>query len=209
MEHQQHFPAPWPGARFEVKSRDGGGQEDTAPSFRRARRTRRRKRAENLLNKSMDRSGPRIRKIDFDAPAAGPTEETVRKLTPDPLKYYEEKKILTVHQVRAAHAIRRAYQLITLDTGPRVSTFEQFISRRTPTGPAHETDHEIHLKDRYAGWVDRMSDERLMVGPVLDMVVEEMSLAATDRKWRHRKGWARDHLREALDIYLEGARRCG
>jgi len=58
-------------------------------------------------------------------------------------------------------------------------------------------------KWNYIYWVDRMIEEDLKIGPVLDIICDQMNLSAVDRKWRHRKGWAKKHLLSALDLYKD------
>ncbi|MFC7048443.1 hypothetical protein [Emcibacter nanhaiensis] len=189
------------GAVLEYKS----AGDDPAPSFRRARQTRRRKRAEKLMQKALEPKGPRIRIIPAEPGSVGPTPETAGKLAQDPLKSYETRGILSSRQVWAAHAIRRAYRLITEGIGPRVTSFADVMVQNSRRTNLRESDWEVDLKERYADWVDRMTAEKLMVGPVFDMVVEETSLAAIDRKWRRRKGWAKTHLQQSLDLYIKVA----
>ena len=190
------------GASLEFKS----AQDASGPSFRRARQTRRRKRVEKLMAQALEPKGPRIRIIPPEPGSIGPTAETARKLKADPLKSFEDRGILTSRQIWAAHAIRRAYRLITDGTGPRVTSFADVMVQNSRRTNLQESDWEVDLKDRYADWVDRMTAEKLMVGPIFDLVVEEASLAATDRKWRRRKGWAKGHLQQSLDLYIEVAR---
>ncbi|WP_321394626.1 hypothetical protein [Emcibacter sp.] len=182
---------------------------NTPSSFRRARITRRRKRAEKLLKDSLGSDGPRVRVVMPAQGAVGPTQQTARKLKPDPLGSYQEKGTLSSKQVWAAHAIRKAYRLITEGAGVRITQFTDVMVQNSRRPGLSESEGEILLKDRYSDWVDRMTAERLMVGPIFDMIVEEASLAATDRKWHRRKGWARSHLQQSLDLYLQEGRTGG
>lgn len=135
--------------------------------------------------------------------AIGPTPETLAKLRPDPLVELQKRHILSEPQVWAFCRIRRAIHLITNGTQVRVSHISDVVvqsSRR----PGHEGHQEIRLKDQYSAWVDRMTAAHLQVGPVLDIILEELSLTAVDRKWRRRKGWAKRHLQAALNLYGAG-----
>ncbi|WP_417316941.1 hypothetical protein [Emcibacter sp.] len=202
MEHQSPIPSMQPMPGMEYKSRTASPAGPVS-SFRQARRTRRRKRAEKLLTAALEPKGPRIRVIPPEAGSVGPTVQTARKLTPDPLKSYEERGILGSRQLWAAHSIRQAYRLITEGTGPRVTSFTEVMVQNSRRSNLGESEREVLLKDRYTDWVDRMTEEKLMVGPVLDLVVEEASLAGIDRKWRRRKGWAKGHLQQSLDLYIK------
>jgi len=75
-------------------------------------------------------------------------------------------------------------------------------------GMANLGKQTIRLRDfgarvNYLDWVDRMIAAKLQIGPVLDIICDGLSLRAVDRKWQHRKGWARKHLLAALDLYKE------
>lgn len=102
----------------------------------------------------------------------------------------------------AARKIRRAFELITGGAAIRLTSYSDVIVQTSRCGDNYESDQEIMLTRRYADWVDDMTAEKLPVGPVFDVVIEEMSLAAVDRKWCRRKGWAGGHLKRALELYL-------
>ena len=66
-----------------------------------------------------------------------------------------------------------------------------------PTGMMNMRLAEKLAQERRA----RMAAAEMAVGPALDIILEEMPLAAVDRKWGKRKGWAKKHLQAALDLY--------
>ncbi|WP_138380891.1 hypothetical protein [Luteithermobacter gelatinilyticus] len=194
-----------------VHSRDAPGRpKPPVSSFRKARATRRRKRAEQGLAASLSpqgatgaRSARRPCPITSPVPApVGPTRETAAKLRPDPLLRLAETGSLDARHVWAAHQIRRCFQLITAEAGVRVTRYSDVVVHSGPRPAPVERDTEIRLKERYLDWVEAMTTARLQLGPVLDVVIDEHSLSMTDRKWQRRKGWARDHLRHSLDLYL-------
>jgi len=131
----------------------------------------------------------------------GPTTETRAKLTPDPLVLFSRKNILNDAQIWAFRRIRRAVLIITDGTQLRISRFTEAAVQTSRFAPVDESEYEINMKDHYCDWMDRMTQNRLSAGPVLDIIIDEMSLSAVDRKWGKRKGWAKSHLQASLNIY--------
>lgn len=109
---------------------------------------------------------------------------------------------LSKDHMAAAQKIRRAFELITAGANIRLTGYSEVIVQTSRRCDHYESDHEVMLKGRYTDWVDDMTAARLAVGPIFDIVIEEMSLSSVDRKWRRRKGWACTHLKEALALYL-------
>jgi len=54
--------------------------------------------------------------------------------------------------------------------------------------------------------VDQMMPAGLPLGPVLDVIIDELSLNAVDRKRGKRKGWAKVTLQAALELYSNVSR---
>ncbi len=181
--------------------------ESSAPSFRQARRARRKYRAVAADKISRDGTGggrsPAIPSPPHrrERGSVGPTAETAAKLTPDPLVIFRKRNILSDAQIWAFQRIRRAIQLITDGAQVRVSRFSDVIVQSSRFGDNAEADDQIRIQDHYHRWIDRMTAAGMAVGPVLDIILEEMSLAAVDRKRGRRKGWAKGHLQAALDLY--------
>ncbi len=131
----------------------------------------------------------------------GTTKETLAKLTDDPLNIFRKRNILNDEEIWAFQRIRRAIQIITNGTEVRTSRFNDVSVQTSRFDHQFESDYEINLKDHYNHWIDRMTAEYLQAGPVLDVIIDEMSLAAVDRKWGKRKGWAKIHLKSSLGLY--------
>ncbi len=58
----------------------------------------------------------------------------------------------------------------------------------------------------YYNWSDAMQEAGLAAGPVLDVIMEGKPLNTVDKAWGHRKGWTRDLLKKALNLYREVCR---
>jgi len=186
---------------LEIKSGESMGGNDGAPSFKNARKARKKAR----LVKSMERSSVLrklnlVRAIDEKA-YCGPTAETKAKLTEDPLVSFIHKKILDDEQVRAFKRIKRAVQVITDGTQVRTSRFNAVSVQTGRFEGLSESEYEIKLTEDYTRWIDRMTGAHLQAGPILDVIIDEMSLRGIDRKWGKRKGWAKNHLQTSLDLY--------
>ncbi|MEM8798696.1 MAG: hypothetical protein AAGF15_01315 [Pseudomonadota bacterium] len=55
--------------------------------------------------------------------------------------------------------------------------------------------------DQYLDWSDGMTARSLAIGPVLDICLHGAALSDVDARWRKRKGWARQHLVKAVDLF--------
>ncbi|VAX07336.1 hypothetical protein MNBD_ALPHA03-1859 [hydrothermal vent metagenome] len=173
----------------------------TIKSFKKnriARRKGRRKRqAEKLLSLPAAGGNGDVPQTSY----VGPTPETKRKLRPDPLMLFGKKNILNSEQIWAFQRIRRAIKIITDGTGVRTSHFTGAPVQTSRFMAESESEYEIKIKDHYCDWMDRMTAERLQAGSILDIIIDEMSLSAVDRKWGKRKGWAKEHLQASLTLY--------
>ncbi len=181
--------------------------ETMAPSLRQKRIARKKARADRhrkvLRNKSLSRADISRQKRADRQEQSGPTAETRARLTPDPLWLFKKKNILNSAQIWAFQRIRRAINIITEGSRVRICRFNDVVVDQCYSGSRNqdESAYEIRLKDHYSHWIDRMTAARYQAGPVLDIIIEEMSLSAVDRKWGKRKGWAKGRLQAALDLY--------
>lgn len=172
-------------------------------SFRKKRRARRQGRLLRRREKSLSLKDMKGRKSRQENNCPGPTAETKAKLTADPLIRFKRQNILDDEQIWAFMRIRRAINIITDNSRMRISRFNIVAVQSSHFFPQHqnESDYEIRLKDHYSRWIDHMTQARQQAGPILDIIIDEMSLTAVDRKWGRRKGWAKNHLQAALDLY--------
>lgn len=198
MFNQSHDPATeYPRHKIRESARD--------ISFKAKRRARRKNRVnkqmKNALSLKNKRGGNELQKKAY----VGPTQETAAKLTPDPLVIFKRKNILNDQQIWAFQHIRRAIQIITDGTRIRISHFSdlpvQTSRNQGRLAPCSESEYEIRIKHHYSDWIDRMMAAGLAAGPVLDIIIDELSLSSTDRKRGKRKGWAKTHLQQAMDLY--------
>jgi len=184
----------------------GGEEQKTSGkvnSFKNIRKARRKIRVSRGLEKSDTAGNKKLARPRLKDLSPGPTAQTLAKLTPDPLICFRNKNILNDQQIWAFQRIRRAVHIITRGTHLRVSCLNDVAvqtSRFSGQEP-NESDFEIALKTHYSHWIDRMTQTRQRAGPVLDIIIDEMSLNAVDRKWGKRKGWAKDRIQQALDLY--------
>lgn len=186
---------------LEVKCDNGIAAMGRARSFKNIRKIRKKNRLKRHLERSLALKRSGMRKSLQEKPSIGPTKETLAKLQQDPLLRFRKKNILNDEQIWAFQRIRRAVKIITDGTQVRVSRFNDVVVQTSRLGSQTESEYEIRIKDHYSNWIDRMTSARLQAGPVLDIIIDEMSLAAVDRKWGKRKGWAKTHLQASLDLY--------
>jgi len=172
-------------------------------SFKNIRKARRKIRVSRSLEKPDATGNKKLTRRRPKDMSPGPTAQTLAKLTPDPLICFRNKNILNDQQIWAFKRIRRAVHIITSGAHLRVSCFSDVAvqTSRFPGQELTESDFEITLKNHYSHWIDRMTQARQQAGPVLDIIIDEMSLNAVDRKWGKRKGWAKDRIQQALDLY--------
>ncbi|PCI47771.1 MAG: hypothetical protein COB49_06700 [Alphaproteobacteria bacterium] len=185
----------------EIKCRDSEADRNGARSFKKIREIRRRNRLHRHLGKSLSRKKTASRKSLLQKPSSGPTKETIARLRPDPLVRLKNMNILNDEQIQAFRRIRRAVQTITDGTQVRIACFNDVVVQTSRHGHQPESEYEIKIKDHYSHWIDRMTIAGFQAGPVLDIIIDEMSLMAVDRKWGHRKGWAKDRLQASLNLY--------
>ncbi len=172
-----------------------------ANSFKQKRKARKKGRSKNRREKMLSLRSPHCVIWDQEKTYAGPTPETLARLRPDPLKVFKQKNILNDRQILAFEQIRRAVHIITDGTHMRISRLNDVHVESSYFKNESESDYEIRIKNRYSNWIDHMTERRLQAGPVLDIIIDEMSLSATDRKRGKRKGWAKAHLQASLDLY--------
>lgn len=170
-------------------------------SFKKARQMRRKSRIFRGRDKSLILKRHQPLALSGSMHAIGPTLETQAKLTPDPLVIFRRKNILSDQQIWAFQRIRKAVQIITDGVQMRVSRFNDVVVQTCQFGTSPEPDYEIRLQDQYHQWIELMTVSRLAAGPVLDIILEDMSLSKVDQKWGRRKGWAKQHLQRSLDLY--------
>jgi len=184
-----------------VMNDDGRAGREGPSSFKNIRKTRKKHRLRRHLEKSLSLKKINSRKSLEEKPAPGPTKETIAKLTQDPLIRFKNNNILNDEQIWAFRRIRRAVQVITDGTQVRTSRFNDVVVQTGRYGSQTESEYEVRIKDYYSRWIDRMTSARRQVGPVLDIIIDEMSLTAVDRKWGRRKGWAKSQIQASLDMY--------
>ncbi|MCK5423750.1 MAG: hypothetical protein KAI89_00150 [Emcibacter sp.] len=185
----------------EVKSTDQNGGIKTGSSFKKSRKARKKNRLKRALEKSRILKNSILKNSPQERLSVGPTKETIAKLKQDPLVRFRKSNILNDEQIWAFQRIRRAVQIITAGTQVRTSRFNDVVVQSSRHDCQPETEFEISLKDHYSDWIDRMTAAKRQAGPVLDIIIDEMSLSAVDRKWGKRKGWAKDHLQASLDLF--------
>lgn len=182
---------------WEIKSAGSRVGCRSSSSFKRIRKIRKKNRLKkNLLLKKQE-----LRESPLDKTFIGPTKETAAKLRQDPLVRFKVKNILNDQQIWAFQRIRHAVKIITAGTHLRTSRFTDVVVQTGPNGNLTESEYEIKLKDHYSNWIDRMTTAQCQAGPVLDIIIDELSLNAADRKWGKRKGWAKARLQASLDLY--------
>ncbi|VAV94608.1 hypothetical protein MNBD_ALPHA02-694 [hydrothermal vent metagenome] len=192
---------------FELESGNSDGNMGNdmvagqARSFKKIRLARRKGRREQRRKKLDIIKGPRQDSAILERIYEGPTAETLAKLTPDPLMRFKKQNILNDQQIWAFRRIRRAVQIITDGTQMRLSRITGVVVQTSRVEGGAESDYEIRLKDHYCAWADQMMPAGLSLGPVLDVIIDELSLSAVDRKRGKRKGWAKTTLQAALDLY--------
>lgn len=199
--------------KLEVKAMPpfSGTGNEPAKSFKQARKARKKKISHKARLKALScmksRKDPKKHRIAHSTSlerkysAVGPTPETVAKLTRDPLSSLKKNGSLSGRAFWAAQHIRQAYSLITDGAHLRVSGLREVIVQTSRNGPQRERDFEIIVRQNYGNWCDEMDRKRMPIGPVLDVVIEEISLSGVDRKWAKRKGWAKAHLLASLEVY--------
>ncbi len=192
---------------FELESENSDGHMGNgivagqARSFKKTRLARRKGRRELRRRKLDIIKGVRQNSIPMERVYEGPTAETLAKLTADPLIRFKKQNILNDQQIWAFRRIRRTVQIITDGTQMRLSRYTDVVVQTSRSEGEMESDYEIRLKDHYCAWAEQMMPAGLPLGPVLDVIIDELSLSAVDRKRGKRKGWAKVTLQAALDLY--------
>lgn len=170
-------------------------------SFKKKRKVRRITRLKIHLEKALILKNKNHISSPKENPSIGPTKETKAKLTLDPLLVFSRHNILNDQQIWSFKKIRRAVMIITDGTQVRTSRYDDVIVQTSRHGQQPEADSDIKIKEKYNDWIEQMTSERKPVGPVLDVIIDELSLSAIDRKWGKRKGWAKGYLQASLDLY--------
>ena len=185
----------------EVKSKTHTRGAAPPISFKKKRQDRKKSRLKRNKERALSLTKTSHVNREADTGYVGPTKETLAKLTEDPLVVFRKKNILNDEEIWAFKRIRRAIQIITNGTEVRTSRFNAVSVQVSRFDHHSESDYEINIKDHYNHWIDRMTAKCLQAGPVLDIIIDELSLSAIDRKWGKRKGWAKTHLKSSLRLY--------
>lgn len=139
-----------------------------------------------------------------DEQGYAPTPETVRKRRADVLIVLFRREVIDAQQLDAAVQIRAGVEALTSDV--RMRTAERQHAGRPPrrmTAPSILRSLDLPVVRGYLAWADAMQAKRMAIGPVLDVVVDGLSL----RDVQARRGISRDGLADALpkalDLYDE------
>ena len=98
----------------------------------------------------------------------------------------------------AADAIEAAYRLITEGIGVKI----QSLVRRGGNSRADWRPHEIDLVRAYDTWADQAARRKLCVQDVQRILVDGETLKQQDTRCGQRRGKAKQHLLDALDLYV-------
>ncbi len=137
------------------------------------------------------RKGPQVERVL-------PTPETLAKLQPDPFYLRLTTGKITAEQWQAGVEIREAVKMITGAVGVRISQFE----RRSRGHDEFESERQIRVQRQYNDWCDLMTARKLMIGVVLDYLIEERSfndIAKARHMWNIR---VRRMIEDGLSEYV-------
>lgn len=124
-----------------------------------------------------------------------PTDETVKKLAPNPLLE------LSVDLQEAAASIDRAYHRLCARLMSRASNME-----RTVLGKEAEPNRsDLILILMYQEWIRRAFKMKMPTEQLIDMIVEGHNPTDVDRRCHWAPGSARTHLTASLNLYLKTA----
>lgn len=128
----------------------------------------------------------------------GPTVQTLRRQTVEPVQSLWHRGHLDDDQLRAAAAIRRCYEAVTRPLGLQAASLLRTVGD-AGRGGGDGIGSLIH--DVYRPWIARLG--RRDAALVLEVVVDGVALDAARR--RRQVGWARGLaiLRAALDLWRQ------
>ncbi len=104
---------------------------------------------------------------------------------------------LTPRQQSSAMAIDRSFRILSRGMGMRLSGFLQNLGGG---GASHDGDADA--LSLYFSWGRRLQDKGLSHTAAMDIIAYGRSCREVDSLRRKRKGWARDNLGQALDLWL-------
>jgi hypothetical protein len=160
-----------------------------------------------------DGGGPVLRTVTAGAiPESSATLQTARKLRADVVLRLYRRGSIDMAQRLAAEEIREVWMALGRGLFPQSRFgFQQPVVARGRRGyrdPFERlSDRQRRLYERrYRIWAAEVG--RMKVGPVRtlaalvhEIVIENRGPRQLDRDWRLRNGTAREHLRDALDLY--------
>ncbi len=135
-----------------------------------------------------------------DGDRVKPTPQTVERLTPDPIARLVAEGKLSTDDERAALAIAAAIRIVASPLYTRSSRPDLARGSRT-TASGAAADWAVECELRYLAWAEDMHDLRHPIGPVLDFVLDGVSLRALEKKWRRRHGTLLPQIKDALALY--------
>lgn len=156
--------------------------------------------------------------IDQDQQGVQATPETLAKLKPDPLrllytrggqgkgnKGLDPDPYANLIMYDAGWEIDRAFRLITQPVAAKGADYAREVrggdwERRELTLLKNEA-----LVRRYNNWVDALKEHGVPYGPIIDVVVYDLSCKEVDRGRRKRDGWTVKVLRSGLRLYAQVA----
>ena len=101
-------------------------------------------------------------------------------------------------QLRAAQKIVGGFHLLFGRSGLRTQSFDGM-----PRTEGYREGNSSDLDDAFSSWAKHIFDQRVSVSAVLDIVVFGKSFREVDQAHCKRKGFAKENLTKALDMYLQ------
>ncbi|HAU28582.1 MAG TPA: hypothetical protein DCW68_00505 [Rhodospirillaceae bacterium] len=103
---------------------------------------------------------------------------------------------LTPQQQANAMRIDRAFRVMSRGMGLRLSSFMQSFG-----SGSHENERDAETIATYFAWNRQVQKANLSHAAAMDIVVYGRSCREVDALRRKRKGWARENLGQALDLW--------
>lgn len=138
----------------------------------------------------------------------GPTPETARKLTFDPLLALYHAGTITGTHLHCAEEIATAFMLLTLPVSMRLSN----PGREGTSDPVGRMDQWAEALEkrwkliaRYNGWRKTMRRAKVSFGIAEAVIMDRRSCREVSRSFRVRNGAVGIVVHQALDIYAKEA----
>lgn len=109
--------------------------------------------------------------------------------------YLTYRDLVAVHQIEDSIIAIENNGLKSSTTNKDSASNQQ--NKKLPTNYAHT------MIDKFNQWIDSLSQNKIVAGAILDLLIDGKSFVYVDRRFRRTNGWARTNMVSGLNLWNE------